>query len=300
MPRSENTRGAICMVVSMAGFGLNDALIKLVGEDLPLFQAVFLRGLMATFLIGVLAARDGGLEFRPSRSDRRLIPLRTIAEIGATVSFLTALFHMPIANASAILQSIPLAVTLAAAAFMGEPVGWRCYVAICVGFAGVLVIARPGTEGFNVYAFWALASVGCVVLRDLSTRRLSAGTSALAVSLVTSAALTLAAALAMLFGDWAPITAGHVGLLGVAAAGLLLGYVFSVHAMRRGDIGFVQPFRYTLLVFAIISGIVLFGEWPDGWTLLGAAMVAGTGLYTLHRERAAANAPVPTLEARRG
>ncbi len=170
MARSENSHAAICMVASMAGFGLNDAFIKLVGQDLPLFQAVFLRGLMATFLIGILAARDGGARFRPSRSDRRLISLRTAAEIGATVCFLTALFHMPIANASAIVQSVPLAVTLAAAAFMGEPVGWRRYVAIGVGFAGVLVIARPGTDGFNVYALWALASVGCIVLRDTRGR----------------------------------------------------------------------------------------------------------------------------------
>ncbi len=300
MARSENSHAAICMVASMAGFGLNDAFIKLVGQDLPLFQAVFLRGLMATFLIGILAARDGGARFRPSRSDRRLISLRTAAEIGATVCFLTALFHMPIANASAIVQSVPLAVTLAAAAFMGEPVGWRRYVAIGVGFAGVLVIARPGTDGFNVYALWALASVGCIVLRDLSTRRLSPDTSALGVSLVTSAALTLVAGLAALFGDWAPIAPAHFALLGIAAVGLLVGYVFSVHAMRRGDIGFVQPFRYSLLVFAIINGIVLFGEWPDVWTLVGAAMVAGTGLYTLHRERAATNAPPATLRERRG
>jgi len=198
------------------------------------------------------------------------------------------------------LASQALAVTLAAAAFMGEPVGWRRYVAIGVGFAGVLVIARPGTDGFNVYALWALASVGCIVLRDLSTRRLSPDTSALGVSLVTSAALTLVAGLAALFGDWAPIAPAHFALLGIAAVGLLVGYVFSVHAMRRGDIGFVQPFRYSLLVFAIINGIVLFGEWPDVWTLVGAAMVAGTGLYTLHRERAATNAPPATLRERRG
>ncbi len=290
MALTENSRAATFMVISMAGFSLNDAFIKLVGADLPLFQAVFLRGLMATALIAALAARDGSLRFRPGRSDRRLILLRTVAEIGGTVSFLTALFHMPIANASAIIQSVPLAVTLAAAAFLGEPVGWRRYVAISVGFLGVLIIARPGTEGFNIYALSALAAVGFIVLRDLSTRRMSAGAPALAVALATSVALTLAAALATLLSDWAPIAPSHLALLGVAAIGLLFGYVFSVHGMRLGDIGFVQPFRYTLLVFAIVNGILLFGEWPDAWTLAGAALVAGTGLYTLHRERVATRA----------
>ena len=297
MALSENSRAAAFMVLSMAGFGLNDAFIKLVGADLPLFQAVFLRGLMMTLLIAGLVVREGRGRFRPDRRDRRLILLRTAAEIGATVSFLTALFNMPIANASAIVQSVPLAVTLAAAAFLGEPVGWRRYVAICVGFAGVLVIARPGTEGFNLYALSAFASVGFIVLRDLSTRRLSPGTPALGVSLVTSAVLTATAGIAALFIDWAPIAPGHVALLGVSAIGLMVGYVFSVHAMRLGDIGFVQPFRYTLLVFAILNGIIIFGEWPDAWTLAGASLVAGTGLYTLHRERVAASAALRRRDA---
>lgn len=282
---SDNMRAAIFMMASMAGFSMNDAFIKLVGVDLPLFEAVFLRGLIATALIGGLALREGSWRFRPGRRDQRLIAQRCFAEIGGTVCFLTALFHMPIANASAILQSVPLAVTLAAALFLGETVGWRRYAAIGIGFLGVMIIVRPGAEGFNAYAFWAVASIGFIVLRDLSTRRLTPDAPALSIALVTSASLTLAAGLAALWTDWQPISLAHAGLLCIAGTGLLIGYIFGVKSMRLGDIGFTQPFRYTLLIWAILNGILLFGEWPDVWTLIGSAVVVATGLYTLHRER---------------
>ena len=282
---SENARGALFMMASMAGFSLNDALIKTVAGELPLFQAVFLRGLIATALIAGLAWSQGALTFRPRRRDRRLIVQRCIGEIGGTACFLTALFNMPIANASAILQSLPLAVTLAAALFLGEPVGWRRYLAILVGFLGVLIIVRPGSDGFNAYALWAVAAIGFIVLRDLSTRSLTPDVPALGVALVTSAALTATAGMAAAVAGWQPVAAAHLLVLGLAAVCLLTGYIFGVMTMRIGEIGFIQPFRYTLLVWAMLFGIVMFDEWPDAWMLAGSAIVVATGLFTFYRER---------------
>jgi drug/metabolite transporter (DMT)-like permease len=278
-------RSAGYMMASMAGFATNDALIKTVADDLPLFQAVFLRGLFATLLVALLAWSRGALRFRAGRRDRRLIGQRVVGEILGTVCFLTALFHMPIANASAILQSLPLAVTLAAALFLGEPVGWRRYVAIIIGFLGVLIIVRPGSAGFNAYSLWAMAAIVFIVLRDLSTRRLSPDVPALGVVVVTSVALTTAAGLAALVQGWRPVEAGHLGVLAAASVGLLGGYIFGVMTMRIGEIGFVQPFRYTLLVWATLYGILLFDEWPDRWTLIGSAVVVAMGLFTFYRER---------------
>jgi drug/metabolite transporter (DMT)-like permease len=282
---AENLRGAGFMVASMAGFSCNDAFIKSVAGDVPLFQAVFLRGLIATALLGGLAWWQGAHRFRPGRRDRRRIGLRCVAEIGGTVCFLTALFNMPIANASAILQSVPLAVTLAAALVFGEPVGWRRYLAIAIGFAGVIIIVRPGSDGFTGYAVWALAAVVFIVARDLVTRRLTPDVPGTTVAFVTSLALTVAAGLAAVATDWAPVGPGHVLVLTVAALCLIVGYIFGVRTMRVGEIGFVQPFRYTLLVWAMLLGIVMFREWPDGWMLAGSAIVVGTGLFALHRER---------------
>lgn len=282
-----NARGATFMSLAMLGFSGNDAFLKSVSADLALSQAVFLRSLVATLLIAAIAAARGGLRFRPGRRDRRLIALRSVAEIGGTVCFLTALFNMPIASASAILQSVPLAVTFAAAVFFGEPVGWRRYLAIAVGFGGVLLIIRPGAGGFNVYALWAVASIAFIVTRDLSTRRLSAEVPAVYAALVTSAVLTAAAALAGGLEDWQPVATRHLGALVVASGCLVVAYLFGVEAMRTGEIGAVQPFRYTLLVWAMIFGIVMFGEWPDAAMLAGSAIVVGAGLFTLYRERRA-------------
>jgi drug/metabolite transporter (DMT)-like permease len=282
---AENLRGAGFMSASMLGFTVNDAFMKSVAGDLALAQAVFLRGLLTTLFIGALAWRQGALRLPPGRRDRRLIGVRCLAEVGGTICFLTALFNMPLANATAILQSLPLAVTLAAALVFDEPVGWQRYLAIAIGFLGVLIIVRPGTEGFNAYSLWAVAAVAFIVTRDLVTRRLSPDVPGTPVALVTSAALTLAAALAAGFEDWRAVEASSLLALGIASLCLVVGAIFSVTGMRVGEIGFVQPFRYSALLWAMVLGIVMFGEWPDAWMLVGSAIVVGTGLFTLYRER---------------
>lgn len=289
----ENLRGAGFMVLMAAGYSSNDTFMKAVSADLPLFQAVFLRGLIATVLLAGIAVAQGALRVRLGRRDRRLISARCLAEIGATVCFLTALFNMPIANATAILQSIPLAVTLAAALVYQEPVGWGRYLAIGIGFLGVVILIRPGAEGFDLYALWAVAAVIFIVVRDLSTRQLSPDTPGITVALLTSAVLTAFAGTMLVWSDWTPVATAHLGLLGGAACCLIVGYVCGVRAMRTGEVGFVQPFRYTLLLWAMLFGILVFGEWPDAWMLLGSAIVVGTGLFTLHRERQLAGGSGP-------
>jgi S-adenosylmethionine uptake transporter len=208
-----------------------------------------------------------------------------VAEIGAAWFFILALFNLPLANVTAVLQALPLTVTLAAALFMGEKVGWRRFTAIGVGFGGVLLIVRPGPEGFNIYALSALAAVACVTLRDLVTRRLTPSMPSLLVAAAVSGMVTVFAGLASVTETWAPLR-GDVALRVAGAAGfVILGYVFSVGAMRVGEIGTVAPFRYTGLIWALVLGLVVFGEWPDALTLTGAGIVAATGLYTLWRER---------------
>ncbi len=285
---AENMRAAVFMMISMAGFTCNDAFLKSLAGELPLFQAVCLRGAIATLLIACLAWQQGALRFRAGRRDRKLILQRTVGEIGGTACFLTALFNMPIANASAILQSVPLAVTLGAALFLGEPVGWRRYLAIGVGFLGVLIIVRPGSEGFNAYSLWAVAAIGFIVLRDLSTRSLSPDVPGVGVVLIASAAMTIAAGIASTLDGWRPVEASHALRLCVSAVCLIVGYLFGVMTMRIGEIGFVAPFRYTLIIWAILFGILMFGEWPDAWMLAGSAVVVASGLYTFQRERALA------------
>ncbi len=276
------------MMVSMGGFVLNDTLMKSLAGEVPLFQAIFVRGLVATALLGALAGARGVLTYRVAGTERWRLAVRMAAEVGATACFLNALFHMPIANATAILLVMPLAVTLAGALVLGERVGWRRYTAILVGFVGVLVIVRPVGAGFNAYALFALAAVGFLVVRDLVTRRFAADVPSVFVALATAVAITVLGALVSLVGAWVPLTVDDVVVLAAAAGCLVVGYLFGVMTMRVGDIGFVSPFRYTVLIWALLLGAVVFGEVPDALTLVGSALVVATGLYSFHRERRAA------------
>ena len=284
--RADNLRGAGYMVISMAAFVVNDALMKSLAGEIPLFQAIFLRGLAAMALIGTLAYLRGAARMDAlAPVDRWPAFVRVCAEIGTTTCFLTALFNMPLANATAILQSTPLALTLVAALFLRESVGWRRWTAVLIGFVGVMLIVRPGAEGFNEAAYWALGAVGFIIVRDLATKRLSPATPSLAITLMTAVAITCLGGGVTALGEWQPVAPGTLGILALSACFLFVGYLFSVMTMRVGDMGFVSPFRYTILIWALILGAVVFGEVPDALALIGAAIVVSTGLYTFYRER---------------
>ncbi len=282
---SGNARAAGLMVLAMAAFTLNDTCMKAVTETMPLFQAIVLRGVLSSAGLIAIAAHLGALRYRPGREDLRAIGWRTVGEVGGTVAFLLALRHMPLANLSAIMQAMPLLVTLAAMLVLGEPVGWRRITAILVGLAGVLLIIRPGSEGFDRWAVVALISVGFVVLRDLATRRLGPGTPSVAVALSAALSVTLMGAVVSPFEGWVRPGLSEALLLCGAAVFLIGGYLVVVMATRSGDVGAVAPFRYTALLFAIALGWLIFGDLPDRMTSLGAMIVVASGLYTLARER---------------
>ncbi|WP_170341469.1 DMT family transporter [Ruegeria arenilitoris] len=281
-----NVKGALLMMGSMAAFTVNDTLVKAAGQEVPLFQLVALRGLLATILVFALARHLGALHLRFGRHDRWLVAFRCVAELSATFFFLTALMHMPLANVTAVLQALPLTVTLGAALFFSEQIGWRRIMAIALGFAGMLLIVRPGPDGFSIYAMYALIAVICVTARDLITRRMSPEVPSMVVTLATSLTITTGAAIASAFQGWVPMTAGSGMLIASAAVFVLLGYLFSVMVMRVGEVSFVAPFRYSSLIWALGLGWAVFGDWPDRITMLGAALVVSAGLFTLFRERA--------------
>jgi drug/metabolite transporter (DMT)-like permease len=282
---SPNARGAAFMTLAMAGFSCNDAMIKLVSQDIDLYQAIFLRGLLVTTGFGLLAAATGALGPIRSPRDRRALAGRTVGEIFGVFCFLTALTRMPIANATAILQSLPLALTLGAAYLMHEPVGKGRYGAILVGFLGVLVIVRPGSDGFSGYSLLAVISVFLFTLRDLSTRQISPDVPTVLAAFLTSGLTTLAAGGVSLFTGWSGLSAANVLTLCFGAACLMVGYHFSIIGMRTGEVGFVSPFRYSLLIWAMMLGWLVYGDVPDLWMLVGAGIVVAAGSYTFYSER---------------
>ncbi len=294
---SDNTRGALLMTGSMAAFTFNDAFMKSLGEHLPLFQAIFLRGVGVTLFLIALTVWMGQVRLSASRRDWALMVIRAVSEMGGAWFFITALFHMPFANLSAILQALPLAVTLAGAVFLGESVGWRRMTAILTGFAGVMLIVRPGAEGFTIYALYGLATVLCVTVRDIVSRMMSAELPSLMVASVSALGVTLFAATGSAFETWAPVTFPVVLKLLGAMIFVFGGYLFSVSAMRVGELSFVAPFRYTSLIVALFVGALVFGTFPDALTLIGAGIVVATGLFTLYRERVTRRAALAAASA---
>jgi drug/metabolite transporter (DMT)-like permease len=285
VPVSENLRGILLMCASMAAFTINDTFMKSVTQTLPLYQTIALRGLIAMAGLALLAMATGAFRFRPSRRDGGLILLRSLADVAATILFLEALLRMPQANLSAILQALPLAITLGAALVYGDRIGWRRMTAILAGLVGVLIIIRPGTEGFDHWALLGVASVACVVVRDLSVRPLQGQVPSALVALGAAVAVTAMGWIGTGLQGWQPLSGGEAARVLGAGLFLVIGYLTSVMAMRHGDIGLVAPFRYTSLLWAIALGLLVFGDLPDGRTLAGATIVIGAGLFTLWRER---------------
>ncbi|GHC57129.1 DMT family transporter [Neogemmobacter tilapiae] len=282
---SDNLRGILLMNLAMLVFTLNDTAMKAVMQTMPLFQAITLRGIVTTAGLLIMALVMRQLVLLPPGRDMGIMTLRTAAEVAATLTFLTALQHMDLANLSAIMQSLPLVVTLAAALIFKERIGWRRLSAILVGFVGVILIIQPGTSGFTVWSLLGLASVLTVMVRDLAARGVSSAVPSLTVALWASLAVTIMGGIGILFEQPVALTGWNALLLLAAAANLIIGYLTVVMVMRAGDIGLIAPFRYMSLIWALIAGWLLFNSLPDALTLIGATIVVGSGIFTLLRER---------------
>ena len=198
-----------------------------------------------------------------------------------------ALFHIPIANSNTILQVVPLMVTASAAIFLRDEVGWRRWTAIAVGFAGVLIVIRPGLAGFNEFSLLALAAAAFIALRDMTTRIMPAGVPTLMIALITAAVVTVSGPVyGLIAGEHWSIPSGRaVALLFGASLFLIGGYLTAVDFMRHGDIAVVAPFRYTVIVWAVIVGFLVWREVPDTLMVVGTVIIIATGVYTFHRER---------------
>lgn len=284
---SPNMNAAMLMVASMVCFTVNDTFIKLTDGNLPLGQLLAIRGALASLLIIPLALYFGGLKLRLTGRQWTFISMRSVTEIGAAYFFLTALLNMPLANVSAILQVLPLTVTLGALLVFGEPIGWRRALAILVGFVGMLLIVRPGAEGFSSYSIYAVGAVCCVTARDLVTRGMPADIPSLTIATMNTITVGAFFAVVSIATPWQPISGELWGYILGSTLFIIGGYFFSVQVMRTGDISFVAPFRYSSLLAALILGFFVFGEWPEPLTILGAVIVVAAGLFTLWREQRA-------------
>lgn len=282
---NQNSRAALLMTLSMAFFACEDALLKLLSVTIPTGQILMLVGLAGMVIFGIwIAIGPEGLRWRELLHPA--VMLRNLMEAVSVVCFLTALSLGDLSVASAILQALPLLMTMGAALFLGEPVGWRRWLSIMFGFAGVLMIVRPGTDAFQTASALAVIGVLCLAVRDLATRRLPLAIGSGMVTASAFGSMAVGGLALLLLGRQQMVLPGMAegAMIGAALCVGLAGYVTMVTATRIGEIGAIAPFRYSRLVFALILAVAVFGERPDFWTLAGAAVIAVAGLYTMWRE----------------
>jgi len=281
---TENQRGALFMTASMAGFAVEDVFVKAAAQSLPLGQVLLTIGLAGMLIFATMAVHRGEA-LLPSAFLSRAMLVRSAFEVTGRLFYGLAITLTALSTTSAILQATPLVVVAGAALVFGERVGWQRWLAVLVGFVGVMVILRPGAD-FAALSLLAVVGLLGFAGRDLATRAAPKGLSNRQLGTLGFAMLAVAGAILLAVSGGAVLPDGQgLALLAGGAVFGMLGYHALTFAMRTGEVGAVTPFRYTRLIFAMILATVLFGERPDALTWIGAALVVGSGIFTLTRRR---------------
>ena len=271
------------MIAGLLLLTLNDATAKWLTVGYPVPQVIALRGMFLLVpLLAVLLWRGGPAALRPHRIRNQVA--RSVCFLGSTFFIVTALSLMPLADAVAFTFSGPLIIAALAPMLLGERVGWRRWTAVLVGFAGVIVMARPTPNAFQWVALIAFGAAVMGALRDIVTRKISAvEASDLTLFYSTLATVVVGAAAAFAF-PWRmppPEDFALFALLGALNGGA---HFLMIEAYRWSEASVVSPFRYSALVWALLLGFVVWGDVPDAFLIFGAGLVVASGLYILHRE----------------
>ena len=273
---AQNRRGILAMVASMAVFTANDTFTKLARVDLPVGEVLFIRGIFAGLVSLALVVAFGETR-KLHLALRAPVLARAGMEVAVAFTFILAIGHMPLADLTAILQTTPLLIALYCALTGIAPMGPRRWAAVLVG--------KPGAAGIGLETALALASAVLVASRDMVTRRLDPAIPSVVVLCATSVIVAAAGAALSMVETWKPVSGGTVAMLGVAGVCVAVGHLCAIIAFRGVDVAVVSPFRYSVMLWATLAGFIVFGDVPDAAALAGAALIAGSGLYTVHRER---------------
>lgn len=275
---------SIALMVTASGLlTVNDAMVKWLTQGYPVGQVMSLRGVFVIAIVVIWATlRRRTSQLRVTNWGLQLTRGALMAI--STFLFVTALSLMPIADAIAIAFAGPVIATALAAVVLKEPVRWRRWSAIGVGFAGVVVMLRPTPDLVRLVAIVPLLAAFVGAFRDIVTRRMgTGGESTPAIMLISTSVVTLAGLTTIPLG-WMPVAIGELGLFVASALLIAFAQALMIDAFRLGEVGLVGPFKYTSLVWAVLLGLVVWGDLPDAWTWTGSALVVGSGLYIWRRE----------------
>jgi drug/metabolite transporter (DMT)-like permease len=281
-------RSNLLGIVAVVGAGLammsSDACMRGAIKEIPLGEAIAGRGALACVLLLIAAMLYGALRWHAGLLSPPMC-LRIAAEVGAGLSFNAALQKMPIADASAVLQFIPLVTTVAAALLFAERVGWQRWLAAFAGLVGVLLILRPGTQGFTWWSLLAVAAMLCMSTRDLATSRVDPSIPTFPIGALTAAVAAVSGLALWPMAPWHAPSPAALALVAAAGSLMAAGFVCLVVAMRNADMSALAPFRYCTILWAILLGVLVWGEVPDWVAVAGIVLVVAAGLATLMRER---------------
>jgi S-adenosylmethionine uptake transporter len=269
------------MILAMASFTAGDTMTKLMAGEVPVGQIIFFRGIVATTLTAFIARKVLAQAFLALQKG---VVVRSLSDVAGTILFITALMHIPIANLTAVMQAVPLLVIAFAALFLGEKVGWRRILAILLGLTGVLFIVKPSPASFTIYDGLSLGLIVAVALRDIFTRRLNFDVPTMIIVFANAVFVMLSGLALYPFEHWVALAPRHLLLIACGGMFLSLGYVCMVSTIRMGDISATAIYRYSVVLFALLSGMLVFGEFPDQWAIIGIALIVLSGIYALLRE----------------
>ena len=272
------------MILAMAGFAFEDLFIKMLSYYFPISEVIMILGFTGSIVFLIIAIFQNAPIIHKDLLDKYVI-MRTICELLGAVFFVTAIALTPLSSASAILQITPLLVTIGAVIFFKEKVGWRRWSAVFVGFMGVLLILRPGFGGFMPASIFAVLGSIFLAARDLSTRAMRVNLPSVTIALYAFIAFGISGILIIPFNSPMVIPSSNqiMYFIGASTFGVFA-YYSLVISSRIGEMSVISPFRYSRIVFAMLLAIIILGERPDNFTLIGAAIIVGSGMYTFVRE----------------
>lgn len=280
-----NTRAILLMTAAMGCFAASDAFINIASKTVPTGQLFAVASALSFAIFFAFMLKNGDRLFSRVLFNKAVL-IRTVGEVFGSLGYVMALTLIPLTTASAVLQAQPLAVTLAAAFFLGERVGPRRWAAVAIGFCGVLLIIRPGSTEFDPNILWTLLGILGLTARDLGTRMLPKDISTPFVSAWALVFLSILGVLITPFtGAWEPISGSNLILVAGISIFVVFAFIFINEALRVGEVSAIAPFRYTRMVFALLIAMLFLGERPDMITWLGIALIVGSGIYAFLRER---------------
>jgi drug/metabolite transporter (DMT)-like permease len=272
----------LMMCIGVACLCVNDALAKALAATYSPFQILFLRNLIALpFAVFIAFAMGGAAALRSHHPQSHL--LRGVLWMAAAFLFVSGLKFLGLAEATSLVFIAPLFITVISALFLREDVGWVRWLAVLVGFAGVLIAVRPGGSAFQLASLLPLATALFYAVLLVSARWVEPRESVWTLLLYLTGAGALLSALAMPF-VWVPLEPGDLWLFAVIALFGTAGMTLMTQAFRMTPAVVVAPLDYTALIWATLAGWLVWNELPDGMVIAGAAVIIASGAFTLWRE----------------